>query len=312
GNTEKSANSNKYLTDVLEELQKVYELIHDEWRANGYKKCVAIIKQMPLITHTSQLDHVKGIGSSMREKIEEIMATGSLRKLSFFKSDPKIQALSNISQIWGVGEKTASQLIKQGFTSIEQIRERGQRLLTSQQKIGLQYYEEFLQKVPRPEVQQIESTVQTSAKELFGNIECLACGSYRRGKPSSGDVDILIAPSTEMGTDYLPANALLQLIDKLSAAGFLTDHLSMPSSVAHQVTAQESQGGKDKEHYRSSYMGVCQLTAQGIHRRIDIKIYPRSLFALALLYFTGSDHFNRLVSVFCILALLKYFWPLGL
>eukprot|EP01031_Cornospumella_fuschlensis_P037248 gene37248-45216_t len=226
GNTEKSANSNKHLTDVLEELQKVYELIHDEWRANGYKKCVAIIKQMPRITHISQLDNVKGIGSSMREKIEEIMVTGNLKKLSFFKSDPKIQALSVISQIWGVGEKSASQLIKQGFTSIQHLRDRGQHLLTTQQKIGLKYYEEFLEKIPRQEVQQIEHVVQTAAMELFGKVECQACGSYRRGKPVSGDVDILISPSKELDSDYLPANALLQLIERLSASGFLTDHLS--------------------------------------------------------------------------------------
>jgi hypothetical protein len=33
--------------------------------------------------------------------------------------------------------------------------------------------------------------------------------------------------------------------------------------------------------------------ASGTHRRLDIKIYPASSFAFALLYFTGSDHFNR-------------------
>lgn len=34
------------------------------------------------------------------------------------------------------------------------------------------------------------------------------------------------------------------------------------------------------------------------HRRINIKVYPRRCFGLALLYFTGSDHFNRSMRLF--------------
>lgn len=45
------------------------------------------------------------------------------------------------------------------------------------------------------------------------------------------------------------------------------------------------------------YMGVCRLPPEangsGIHRRIDIRMIPRESWACALLYFTGSDHFNR-------------------
>jgi len=30
-----------------------------------------------------------------------------------------------------------------------------------------------------------------------------------------------------------------------------------------------------------------------LHRRLDLKVYPPEEDAYALLYFTGSDHFNR-------------------
>ena len=30
-----------------------------------------------------------------------------------------------------------------------------------------------------------------------------------------------------------------------------------------------------------------------MHRRLDLKVYPPEEYAYALLYFTGSDHFNR-------------------
>lgn len=39
-------------------------------------------------------------------------------------------------------------------------------------------------------------------------------------------------------------------------------------------------------------MGICCLPG-GIHRRIDLRCYPLNEWPCALLYFTGSGHFNR-------------------
>ncbi len=39
-------------------------------------------------------------------------------------------------------------------------------------------------------------------------------------------------------------------------------------------------------------MGICHYKDE-LHHRIDIKYYPIEEFAFAVLYFTGSDMFNR-------------------
>ena len=72
------------------------------------------------------------------------------------------------------------------------------------------------------------------------------------------------------------------LINHLSETEFLSAHLVKP----------------DSSHGRQSYMGICKLEGADFHRRIDIKVYPRKYFAFALLYFTGSAHFNRSMRLF--------------
>lgn len=45
---------------------------------------------------------------------------------------------------------------------------------------------------------------------------------------------------------------------------------------------------------QKKYMGVCVLPGPGQrHRRLDVIVVPQDEFASALLYFTGSAHFNR-------------------
>lgn len=219
-------NYNKHITDILEDLQSTYELINDEWRAKGYKVCVGILKQLPKVTKIDQVRHIKGIGESIREKIEEILQTGSLKKLSYFKNDPKIAAITELAKIWGVGEKTAIKFIKQGFRSVADLRSRGDHVLNPQQRIGLKHYEEFMVKVPRAEIEEILSIVQHYVTDIVSDAECMVCGSYRRGKPSSGDIDIIITPPE--GQEELPESTLCLVIDRLSECGLLTDHLALP------------------------------------------------------------------------------------
>jgi DNA polymerase lambda len=67
-------------------------------------------------------------------------------------------------------------------------------------------------------------------------------------------------------------------VNELHKKGFLIDHLTMP----RHVNPQSCQ----------SYMGICKYKNDQAHR-IDIKYYPIDQFAYAVLYFTGSDMFNR-------------------
>ena len=74
--------------------------------------------------------------------------------------------------------------------------------------------------------------------------------------------------------------------------GFLTDDLSFDPNLHDSI-----EGGGSKQ-LRGTYMGICKLRSfEGSedtkHRRLDIKTYPKCMYPFALLYFTGSDHWNR-------------------
>ncbi|KAK4821517.1 hypothetical protein QYF61_021920, partial [Mycteria americana] len=116
--------------------------------------------------------------------------------------------------------------------------------------------------------------VRQAALALKPGLLCVACGSYRRGKPTCGDVDVLITHPN--GQSH--RGVFSKLLDSLHRSGFLTDDL----------VSQEDNGDQKK------YLGVCRLPGPARrHRRLDIIVVPYSEFACSLLYFTGSAHFNR-------------------
>lgn len=111
-------------------------------------------------------------------------------------------------------------------------------------------------------------------EEYIGTI----CGSYRRGAASSGDIDILLThPKYTSQTDKQP-KLLHAVVDHLESIGFVTDTLSKGDT---------------------KFMGVCQLQRSDededeyLHRRIDIRLIPKDQYYCGVLYFTGSDIFNK-------------------
>ncbi|XP_054221580.1 DNA polymerase lambda isoform X17 [Homo sapiens] len=123
--------------------------------------------------------------------------------------------------------------------------------------------------------------VQKAAQAFNSGLLCVACGSYRRGKATCGDVDVLITHPdgrSHRGIFSRLLDSLRQEAVPSVGPGFLTDDL----------VSQEENGQQQK------YLGVCRLPGPGRrHRRLDIIVVPYSEFACALLYFTGSAHFNR-------------------
>eukprot|EP00095_Tigriopus_kingsejongensis_P006026 maker-scaffold671_size114370-snap-gene-0.35 protein:Tk06026 transcript:maker-scaffold671_size114370-snap-gene-0.35-mRNA-1 annotation:"dna polymerase lambda-like" len=170
--------------------------------------------------------------------------------------------------------KTAEQWFQRGWRTLEDLAQ--DEHLTRQQKVGLRLFHDLDERMSRDECTTIFGVVQRAALEINPSLELVACGSYRRGKSTCGDLDILIT-HPRLDDDLEIGSLFESLLAKLHQSGFLTDDLSVMGN------------GRQRK-----YLGVCQLPGAGSkHRRLDIIVVPRDERATALMYFTGSAHFNR-------------------
>lgn len=151
--------------------------------------------------------------------------------------------------------------------------------LNSHQLLGVKYFHDMSQKIPREEVQRAERILTASAKHMNKDIILNLCGSYRRGRAKSGDVDCLITHpdiKTLEDLETSSVNVLAKFVELLANLEFLVDHLT--------------------DFGKSKYMGFCIIKQAGkknnIARRIDIRFIPFDSYGASILYFTGSKTFN--------------------
>lgn len=215
------------------------------------------------ITDVEHLRGRPGIGSTIMEKLTEFVKTGKIAKLEQYRANP----VSIFSEIYGVGPKKAAELVAQGITTIAQLRKNPQ-LLNATQKVGLQYYEDILERIPRQEIDEYNGVFHKVADGIPG-VQYEIVGSYRRMAASSGDIDVIItAPD---------ASTFDQFLDTLITMGVIEVVLSRGKSKCLVIASLPSHRGR-----RGGF----------VYRRVDFLFTTRTEYPFSILYFTGSKGFN--------------------
>lgn len=233
------------------------------FRVRAYNKVMSGIHSLAAVHRMEDLEGIIPANkhSEIRKKVVEVLATGSLASAEVLKADPTNDILELFQGIYGVGAVKAKQLVELGMNNLEDLRKYPE-LLNEKQTIGLKYYEPLRERIPRDEMVAHESLLLSN---LSTGITGSLAGSFRRGKESSGDIDLLLR-----GGD---ASHLNRLVIHLTTTGYILESLA---------------------HGDKKFMGICCLEG-GIPRRIDILVTSSEEFPYALLTFTGSDKFNVLV-----------------
>ena len=68
--------------------------------------------------------------------------------------------------------------------------------LSKAQKIGLKHFDDFEKRIPRPEIEKVEALISRHVAGIDKRYRSTICGSYRRGLPTSGDIDMLVTHPT--------------------------------------------------------------------------------------------------------------------
>ena len=144
--------------------------------------------------------------------------------------------------------------------------------------VGLKYFHDITQKIPRDEISKAETILTRVAEHMNKDIKVMLCGSYRRGRDKSGDIDCcLFHPAIKTLEDIKTNqyNILANFVEMLINVDFIIDQLDM---------------GLQK------FMGICMIKQtnkkQNVARRLDIRFMPYDSYGSAILYFTGSANFN--------------------
>ncbi|OJD18833.1 hypothetical protein AJ78_01165 [Emergomyces pasteurianus Ep9510] len=275
GRTDKG-NPNARTIEILQKMSDYYDRISDQWRTLAYRKAIsAMRKQKEKIVTKEQALAIPCIGERLAAKIEEIVWTNRLRRLEEANMEPHDVLLSQFLNIYGVGFTQASKWIQQGFQSLEDLKSRA--CLTKNQQIGIDHYDDFLQRIPRAEVEAHGAIVKNLLFKIDPAVQVIIGGSYRRGASSSGDIDLII---TKDGASQAEICELMTgiVIPALFKQNFLQAGLA---------------AGDRRES--SKWQGACALPGgeRPVWRRIDFLYVPGDEIGAALIYFTGNDVFNR-------------------
>lgn len=283
------------LVSRLEEVKKAYL----QGRGTDQYRIKAIDKaQQQLITHPKPLDtdadvEEIGLGAKSAAKVKEILWRGHSSKAEAAARDERTRVYAEFYKVWGVGASVAEKWYSTfDCRSLEDVRRKaitGELSLTAQQRVGLKYFDEFAQKIPREAVGQAEAIVREATFELVETLGggcdvektyCYATGSYRRGSPESSDVDMLVILPPSL-LDQNCGEFLQRLLAELLQRQLLVDEM---------YPLEKTQ--KDRVQ-RASWMGVCRTPGSKIHRRIDFKLYSNPSLACAVNYFANSQAFCR-------------------
>ena len=257
---------NEKFIDILDQLSNIMLKQGEPFKSRAYQKAQETIMAYPNdITNPAQLKGLPGIGDTIMEKLNEYVQTGTLKVLEREKTNP----VNILADVYGIGPKKAKELVEKGITTIDQLRAR-QNELNDVQRVGLQYYEDILERIPRSEIEEYDGIFQSIFNKISNqdpNARFEIVGSYRRGAKTSGDIDIIITGNS--GTIYK------NFVDELIKQNIITNILSRGLSKTLVIAKLPSNNS--------------------VARRIDFLYSPPDEFPFAILYFTGSKAFNTVM-----------------
>jgi len=279
-----SVRLNEKLVGLLEELSVIEKSRGEPFKARAYLKAADSVMEVDGdITSVEEMVGRKGVGKKIIEKFRQFEKEGTVDLLRRERNNPLVK----LNQVHGIGPTKSKELVsKYGITDVNALKEHAtdyvddisgklvpeedktwkmKPLLSPKQRIGLRYYDDLAERIPRSEVSEYKGAFDTLFATLdFPGKKMEIVGSFRREKQNSGDIDVIVTDSNG-NKDLLKDFATLLDKEKVIEV-FLT------------------RGG-------TKIMAVARLPGKKA-RRLDLMFSPPEEYPFSVLYFTGSAAFN--------------------
>jgi DNA polymerase (family 10) len=261
---------NQEIATMLREIADFLEIQEVEYKPRAYRTAARNIESLSEdiedIHDRGELEEIEGVGESISEKIAEYLETGELEYYQNLKADLPVD-IEAITSVEGVGPKTAKKLYLeldvQTLDDLEQAAEEGE--IADLEGFGEKSQQNILDHIERakesqermllgrafPIAQDIETRLQDD--DAFDQVDIV--GSFRRRRPTVGDIDILATASD-------PETAM----DVFCSHDDVKEVLSRGETKSSVVVSGDLQ--------------------------MDLRIVDAAEYGSALVYFTGSKDHN--------------------
>ena len=225
---------------IINEFEKLISFIEDkhetdnkaivakQFRIRQLKNVLSLLKKYPekiTITNYKELSKISGIGKGSIDRITEILENGFLSELGNYKdvNKKKKEALEDLESVVGIGPAIALELYDKGIKSVKKLIkmvEDDEIEVNDKILLGLKYYGKFEGNIPRKEISCIYKIFTDVIKKLNKNLDenkkyiFEICGSYRREKPTSGDIDILISKKGKLNEKVNYLEEIINLLNE--------------------------------------------------------------------------------------------------
>ncbi|CAG8955054.1 hypothetical protein HYFRA_00007068 [Hymenoscyphus fraxineus] len=276
----------------------------------AYNAAVAALASYPYpLKSYQEVLRIPGCGPTMARLFQEWQETGSIQQVEDFENDERFRALDMFSGIFDVGPEVAKRFYSKGWRDLDDVVNFGWKSLTKEQQKGVKFYDEFAERIPRTEVEELANHVLDHANKIHPGWQMVICGGYRRGKADSGDVDVILSHPDESITNFFLDEKLLHSLEDDGSVTH-TLRLSTRTSERGQETLpprNSRTGGRGFDTLDHAFVVMQKPWATqtedlalnpgaknpNTHRRVDIIVSPWKTAGCAVLGWTGGTMFER-------------------